>query len=186
MAQAAPTVEHTSAKAGRSPEANNSRRCQDLGNIVHLEHLNLEASISLIASVHARQKVLMCACAADNRKSMLSVSQSTCLQLLQVSDTSLAAVFYGEGLGLTADPGSTAAQRGGVGVTWYNIGRQQVSNLYTFYLYFHLHCILYLSLHLVLVFVCSMVLYSCNATTLVHINPGDMHGRCCSVHHIPQ
>lgn len=46
---------------------------------------------------------------------------------MQVSDKSLAAVFYGEGLGLTADPGSTAAQRGGVGVTWYNIGRQQVS-----------------------------------------------------------
>lgn len=46
--------------------------------------------------------------------------------MVQVSDKSLAAVFYGEGLGLTADPGSTAAQRGGVGVTWYNIGRQQV------------------------------------------------------------
>lgn len=46
-----------------------------------------------------------------------------------MSDKSLAAVFYGEGLGLTADPGSTAAQRGGVGVTWYNIGRQQVRNL---------------------------------------------------------
>lgn len=44
----------------------------------------------------------------------------------QVSDKTMAAVFYGEGLGLTADPGSTAAQRGGVGVTWYNIGRQQV------------------------------------------------------------
>ena len=36
-------------------------------------------------------------------------------------------MFYGEGLGLAADPGSTAAQRGGVGVTWYNIGRQQVT-----------------------------------------------------------
>ena len=44
MAPAAPTVQHTSAKAGRSPEANQTRRCQDLGNLVHFEHLNLEAS----------------------------------------------------------------------------------------------------------------------------------------------
>lgn len=53
MAPAAPTatVEHTSAKAGRSPQANKSRRCQDLGNIVHLEHVNLEASIHLITSL---------------------------------------------------------------------------------------------------------------------------------------
>ena len=58
---------------------------------------------------------------------MLHVSQSPPPQVLQVPDKSLAAVFYGEGLGLTADPGSTAAQRGGVGVTWFNIGRQQVS-----------------------------------------------------------
>ena len=60
---------------------------------------------------------------------MLCAFQSPCLPPLQVSDKSLAAVFYGEGLGLTADPGSTAAQRGGVGVTWYNIGRQQVSKV---------------------------------------------------------
>ena len=44
----------------------------------------------------------------------------------QVPDKEQAAIFYGEGLGLSADPGSTAAQRGGVGVTWFNIGRQQV------------------------------------------------------------
>lgn len=41
-------------------------------------------------------------------------------------DKELAGIFYGEGLGLSADPGSTAAQRGGVAVTWFNIGRQQV------------------------------------------------------------
>lgn len=41
-------------------------------------------------------------------------------------DTEQAGIFYGEGLGLAADPGSTAAQRGGVAVTWFNIGRQQV------------------------------------------------------------
>ena len=37
-----------------------------------------------------------------------------------------AGIFYGEGLGLAADPGASAAQRGGIGVTWFNIGRQQV------------------------------------------------------------
>ena len=47
MAPSAPSISHSSAKAGRSPEANKSRRCQDLGNIVHLEHLNLEASYLL-------------------------------------------------------------------------------------------------------------------------------------------
>ncbi len=41
-------------------------------------------------------------------------------------DKEQAGIFYGEGLGLSADPGSTAAQRGGVAVTWFNIGRQQV------------------------------------------------------------
>lgn len=84
MAPSAPSISHSSAKAGRSPEANKSRRCQDLGNIVHLEHLNLE-----------------------------------------VPNKEQAGIFYGEGLGLAADPGSTAAQRGGVMVTWFNIGRQQ-------------------------------------------------------------
>ena len=44
----------------------------------------------------------------------------------QVPDKEQAGIFYGEGLGLSADPGSTAAQRGGVAVTWFNIGRQQV------------------------------------------------------------
>ena len=42
MAPAAPADTKLSAKAGKSPEANQSLRCQDLGNIVHLEHLNLE------------------------------------------------------------------------------------------------------------------------------------------------
>ena len=59
MAPAAPTIEHTSAKAGRSPQANNSRRCQDLGNIVHLEHLNLEASIRLVVFAHARPELVV-------------------------------------------------------------------------------------------------------------------------------
>lgn len=49
---------------------------------------------------------------------------------MQVPDTQLAERFYGQALGLTADPGSTAAQRGGVGVTWYNIGKQQVRSPY--------------------------------------------------------
>lgn len=43
MAPSAPVVSHSSAKAGKSPNVNNTLRCQDLGNIVHLEHLNLEA-----------------------------------------------------------------------------------------------------------------------------------------------
>ena len=48
------------------------------------------------------------------------------MHLLQVPDTLLAERFYAQALGLTADPGSTGPQRGGVGVTWY-IGKQQVS-----------------------------------------------------------
>ena len=44
----------------------------------------------------------------------------------QVPDKEQAGIFYGEGLGLAADPGASAAQRGGIGVTWFNIGRQQV------------------------------------------------------------
>ncbi len=49
MAPTAPSVSHSSFKAGRSPDINKSLRCQDLGNIVHLEHLNLEASLFSLA-----------------------------------------------------------------------------------------------------------------------------------------
>ncbi|GIL72263.1 hypothetical protein Vretimale_419 [Volvox reticuliferus] len=65
-------------------EADVEERCQDVGNIVLMEHINLE-----------------------------------------VPDLEVARLFYGEGLGLTADPGTTAAQRGGYHVMWYNIGKQQ-------------------------------------------------------------
>ncbi|KAG2429646.1 hypothetical protein HXX76_010874 [Chlamydomonas incerta] len=58
--------------------------CQDVGNVIGLEHINLE-----------------------------------------VPDLEVARLFYGEGLGLTADPGTTAAQRGGSHVMWYNCGKQQ-------------------------------------------------------------
>ncbi|GLI64203.1 hypothetical protein VaNZ11_007395 [Volvox africanus] len=59
-------------------------RSQDVGNIVLMEHINLE-----------------------------------------VPDLEVARLFYGEGLGLTADPGTTGMQRGGYHVVWYNIGKQQ-------------------------------------------------------------
>jgi len=54
-----------------------------------------------------------------------------------VPDTEQAGIFYGEGLGLAADPGSTAAQRGGVAVTWFNIGRQQVMPISAFWALLH-------------------------------------------------
>ncbi|KAK9828838.1 hypothetical protein WJX72_002343 [[Myrmecia] bisecta] len=57
---------------------------QDVGGIVHFEHLNLE-----------------------------------------VPDLEQARIFYSEGLGLTLDPDTMGTQRGGLGVVWYNIGRQQ-------------------------------------------------------------
>lgn len=41
-------------------------------------------------------------------------------------DLEVARLFYGEGLGLCADQDRTGAQRGGVHVMWYNVGRQQV------------------------------------------------------------
>ncbi|GIL45417.1 hypothetical protein Vafri_2668 [Volvox africanus] len=44
---------------------------------------------------------------------------------LEVPDLEVARLFYGEGLGLTADPGTTGTQRGGYHVMWYNIGKQQ-------------------------------------------------------------
>ncbi|PNW79088.1 hypothetical protein CHLRE_09g400293v5 [Chlamydomonas reinhardtii] len=58
--------------------------CQDVGNVIGLEHINLE-----------------------------------------VPDLEVARLFYGDGLGLTADPGTTASQRGGSHVMWYNCGKQQ-------------------------------------------------------------
>ncbi|EFJ51648.1 hypothetical protein VOLCADRAFT_87306 [Volvox carteri f. nagariensis] len=45
---------------------------------------------------------------------------------LEVPDLEVARLFYGEGLGLTADPGTSGPQRGGLHVMWYNCGRQQV------------------------------------------------------------
>ncbi|GLC38576.1 hypothetical protein PLESTM_000749300 [Pleodorina starrii] len=59
-------------------------QCQDVGNVVLLEHINLE-----------------------------------------VPDVEVARLFFGEGLGLSADPSTTAAQRGGLHVMWYNCGKQQ-------------------------------------------------------------
>ncbi len=44
----------------------------------------------------------------------------------QVPDLEVARLFYGEGLGLAADPSTSGAQRGGAHVVWYNCGRQQV------------------------------------------------------------
>eukprot|EP01025_Chloroclados_australasicus_P054146 TRINITY_DN6415_c0_g1_i1.p2 TRINITY_DN6415_c0_g1~~TRINITY_DN6415_c0_g1_i1.p2 ORF type:complete len:204 (-),score=20.33 TRINITY_DN6415_c0_g1_i1:598-1209(-) len=44
---------------------------------------------------------------------------------LEVPDMEIARLFYGEGLGLTMDPGTTGKQRGGAQVLWFNIGRQQ-------------------------------------------------------------
>ena len=45
----APPV-HSTAQAGTSVAADVTLRCQDLGNIVHLEHLNLEVSIPMLVS----------------------------------------------------------------------------------------------------------------------------------------
>eukprot|EP00884_Botryococcus_braunii_P020811 jgi/Botrbrau1/7413/Bobra.0112s0013.1 len=44
---------------------------------------------------------------------------------LEVPDLEIARLFYAEGLGLTADPGTLASDRGRPQVVWYNIGRQQ-------------------------------------------------------------
>jgi hypothetical protein len=63
----------------------NSTVDQDVGNIVALEHINLN-----------------------------------------VPDLESARLFYGEGLGLTQDPGTLGSDRGGLGVIWYNIGQQQL------------------------------------------------------------
>jgi hypothetical protein len=57
----------------------------------------------------------------------LSALSKTHCPSVQVPDLEVARLFYGEGLGLAADPSRTAAQRGGTHVTWWNIGRQQVS-----------------------------------------------------------
>jgi hypothetical protein len=38
----------------------------------------------------------------------------------------VARLFFSEGLGLTLDPDTTGPQRGGLGVVWYNLGRQQL------------------------------------------------------------
>ena len=47
MAPTAPAESTTTVKAGKSPKLNKSLQCQDLGNIVHLEHLNLEVRWSI-------------------------------------------------------------------------------------------------------------------------------------------
>lgn len=45
---------------------------------------------------------------------------------LEVPDMEVARLFFNEGLGLTMDPDTTGPERGGLGVIWYNIGRQQL------------------------------------------------------------
>ncbi|KAG2490374.1 hypothetical protein HYH03_011176 [Edaphochlamys debaryana] len=73
------------AAAPTTPSGGPDPHCLDLGNVIALEHVNLE-----------------------------------------VPDLEVARLFYAEGLGLTADPGTTGQQRGGAHVVWYNCGRQQV------------------------------------------------------------
>ncbi|KAG2490375.1 hypothetical protein HYH03_011177 [Edaphochlamys debaryana] len=72
------------AAAPTTPSGGPDPHCLDLGNVIALEHVNLE-----------------------------------------VPDLEVARLFYAEGLGLTADPGTTGQQRGGAHVVWYNCGRQQ-------------------------------------------------------------
>lgn len=45
---------------------------------------------------------------------------------MQVGDMEVAHTFYEEGLGLVYDPSVKSGQKKGVGVSWLNIGDQQV------------------------------------------------------------
>ncbi|KAI8465170.1 MAG: hypothetical protein J3K34DRAFT_437916 [Monoraphidium minutum] len=70
------------ARGGVAPPLEHSL---DVGNVVALEHINLE-----------------------------------------VPDLEAARLFFSEGLSLTIDPDTTGPTRGGLGVVWYNLNRQQL------------------------------------------------------------
>ncbi|GBF96841.1 hypothetical protein Rsub_09697 [Raphidocelis subcapitata] len=71
--------------AAAAADGGAARRALDVGNVIALEHINLE-----------------------------------------VPDLEVARLFFGEGLGLTLDPDTTGPERGGLGVVWFNVGRQQL------------------------------------------------------------
>ena len=49
---------------------------------------------------------------------------------MQVGDMESAHTFYEQGLGLLYDPSVKSGQKKGVGVSWLNIGHQQVHSFF--------------------------------------------------------
>ena len=53
----APPV-HSTARVGTSTASNVTLSCQDLGNIVHLEHLNLEVGFILVHATYLKSNLV--------------------------------------------------------------------------------------------------------------------------------
>ena len=106
-------------------------------NVVFFEHLFLGVSsaYSLAHGIHTNRK-------SDSSLTTLGTQSRALLSyfhrdlpsfvlvdgltLLQVTDMNVAHAFFEDGLGLVYDPSVKTAQKKGVGVSWLNIGDQQV------------------------------------------------------------
>ena len=106
-------------------------------NVVFFEHLFLGVSSadSLAQAVHTHRK------SSSSFKTRGTQSRTLLshlhrdlpsfmlvdrLILLQVTDMDVAHAFFEDGLGLVYDPSVKTGQKKGVGVSWLNIGDQQV------------------------------------------------------------
>lgn len=109
-------------------------------NVVFFEHLFLgvnELSIHAFKHLQDRHIFVVYAKYSESDACML---QANCLVLyfpscspslwglayMQVGDMETAHMFYEQGLGLLYDPSVKSGQKKGVGVSWLNIGHQQV------------------------------------------------------------
>lgn len=124
---AAATAPATSEAAAQPPQlAAGEASAQDVGDVVHLEHVNLEVSYCAVASIGCLGRCCFFAGALASLPQCRLWLAAWQLHLYlvfaphsqQVPDLDLARVFYGEGLGLTPDPDSLGWQRGGPFVTW--------------------------------------------------------------------
>ena len=101
-------------------------------NVVFFEHLFLgvsfreEKAVDNLASVFRLDRKTPCG--LGNVR--LDAKSWLASWVIQVGDMDVAHAFYEEGLGLVYDPSVRSGQKKGVGVSWLNIGDQQVHKLW--------------------------------------------------------
>ena len=118
-----------------------ARADADRNNVVFFEHLFLgvRALLQINTSLvlwrlrlricfhgNARNHIILCVLLSTCWRSAAGEDSESYICVLQVGDMETAHAFYEEGLGLVYDPSVRSGQKKGVGVSWLNIGDQQV------------------------------------------------------------